>query len=144
MKIIRLASLLFSLILTASVVHAGDTHQNDSSVGHRIVYIIVDGSGNPVSGQTVRLSVHRASDDATYDFNSNDFKFSGWTTRYAIMAYNPLQEVYQYTFTADAAHPGLVSGDYVMVVSNDGSGYEDLQAEVVSFENTNRLIRINR
>ena len=138
-----LLAILIALMVIGSQVWAGDTHQ-DGDGGHRVVYVITDASGNPVSGQTVRLSIHRASDDATFDFADSLFQFSGWTTRYATMAYNPLQEVYQYTFSVDTAHPGLVSGDYVAVVSNEGAGYEDLQAEVFSIGTTDNLIRIQR
>jgi len=138
-----LALLLLTIAVTSSHLYAGDSHENDGQ-GHRIVYVILDASGNPVSGQTVRLSVHRASDDAVFDFNDSLFKFTAPTTRYRTMGYNAYQEVYQYTFTPDVAQPRFASGDIVFIVSNDDSTYGDQQAEVVNFGNTNQLLRLNR
>ena len=139
----KILLLLLTLLVTSGHVMAGDTHQNDGEA-HRVIYVITDGSGNPVAGQTVRLAVHRASDDATYDFSDSQFKFSGWTTKLQTMNYNPNQELYQFTFSPDVARPRIASGDYIIVVSNDDATYGDQQAESVSFGSTNQLIRISR
>lgn len=119
---------------------AGDYHQDTQ--GHRVVYVVTDSSGNPVSGQTVRLQVQRVSDDAILDHSDNAFKYSGWTTRYATMTYNAQGEYYSRVVTLDTAT--TISGDYVMVVSNDDSTYGDQQAEVVMWDNLNNLIKIHR
>lgn len=136
----RLLFLLFSLLLVPVFALAGDSHERTQS--HRVTYVITDSSGNPVSGQTVRLQVMRVSDDAILDFDDNVFQFSGWTTRYATMNYNDRGEYYSRTITIDSSR--LVSGDYVCVVSNDDAVYSDQQAEVVNFGSNNDLIKIFR
>ena len=135
----RLYFLLFSLFLT-TFAWAGDYHQRTQS--HRVVYVVTDSSGNPVTGQTVRLQVQRVADGFILDNADNSFKASGWTTRYATMNYDSNGEYYQRTISIDSAR--LVSGDYVCVVSNDDATYGDQQAEVVAFDSVNDLIKINR
>lgn len=137
MKTITLIFLLCSLSVTAL---AGDVHQDGQ--GHKVVYTVVDNTGQPVSGQTVRLAVERVSDESQLDFSDNTFKSSGWTTRYQTMAYNSTLGFYWYVVTIDTAV--LVSGDYVCVVSNDDATYGDRQAESVQFDITNNLIKIHR
>lgn len=136
----RLLFLLFSLLFIPYVLFAGDYHQRTAS--HRVIYIITDSSGNPVSGQTVRLQVQRVSDDAVLDHSDNVFKFSGWTTRYATMNYNNAGEYYSRTITIDASR--LVSGDYVCIISNDDATYADQQVEAITFDSMNDLVKIQR
>jgi len=104
--------------------------------------VVADASGNPVTDQTIRLQVIRASDDAALDFNDNAFKQSGWTTRYVTMNYDTKGEYYATTVTIDSSV--LVSGDYVFIISNDSALYADQQVEVVTFGETHDLIRTHR
>lgn len=127
-------------LLVVTYAKASDYHQRTQ--GHRVVYVVTDSSGNPVTGQTIRLQVMRVSDDAVLDHSDNAFKFSGWTTRYATMNYNPMGEFYSRTITIDSST--IVSGDYVCIVSNDNATYGDQQAEVVMFDTINDLIKIHR
>src|SRR3990167_5706111 len=124
----RLAFLLFSLFLT-TFAFAGDYHQRTQS--HKVVYVVADSSGNPVTGQTLRLQVQRVSDGLILDHSDNTFKSSGWTTRYATMNYDDKGEYYQRTISIDSAR--MISGDYVCIVSNDDATYGDQQTEVVNF-----------
>ena len=135
----RLAFLLFSLFLT-TFAFAGDYHQRTQS--HKVVYVVADSSGNPVTGQTLRLQVQRVSDGLILDHSDNTFKSSGWTTRYATMNYDDKGEYYQRTISIDSAR--MISGDYVCIVSNDDATYGDQQTEVVNFDSVNDLIKINR
>lgn len=132
--------LFIALMFVSTNAFAGDLHNR--SEGHRVVYTVVDSSGNAVTGQTVSLQVQRVSDDRILDFNDNSFKSSGWTTRYATMNYQPDGEYYSRTVTVDTAK--LATGDYVMCVSNDDATYGDFQCEVVSWSNMSDLIKINR
>lgn len=132
--------LLLVGFLVIKVAYAGDYHQSDQS--HRVVYVITDNNGNPVTGQTVRIAVQRVSDDAFLDFNDNIFKTSGWTTRLGTMNYNVAGEYYQRQISIDQAT--RVSNDYVCIISNDDATYGDQQVEVVHFDNLKNLIKINR
>ena len=132
--------LLLILLLISSYAYAGDTHQRGES--HRVVYVVTDSSGNPVTGETVRLKVQRVSDDAVLDFNDNQFKYTGWTTPLVTMNYNAVGEYYSRTISIDTAL--LVSGDYVCIVSNDSATYGDQQAEVIGYDSLKDIIRINR
>ena len=52
----------------------------------RIEALILDKSGNPVTGlSNVLLTIRRTSDDYRLDFFDNTFKASGWTTRQKVM-----------------------------------------------------------
>ena len=133
-------SLFLISCLVCMTAFASDYHQRGQR--HRVVYVVSDSSGNPVSGQTLRLKVQRVSDDAVFDFSDQSFKFSGWTSKTQTMAYNSEGEYYSYTFTQDAAR--FNSGDYVCIVSNDDATYGDQQAEVVAFDTLADQIRVNR
>lgn len=128
------------LLLISTNAWASDYHQRGQK--HRVVYTVTDASGNPVTGETVRLQIQRVSDDAVYDFSSSSFKFSGWTTRYQTMLYNTAGEYYNYTFSQDAAR--FNSGEYVCTISNDSASYGDQQSASVFFDSTQDVIRINR
>lgn len=136
----RYLILLILFFFLTSVAYAGDTHQRKQS--HRVAYVVADASGNPVTDQTIRLQVIRASDDSVFDFSDNTFKQSGWTTRYVTMNYDNKGEYYAMTLTIDSA--ALVSGDYVFIISNDSALYADQQVEVVTFGETHDLIRMHR
>jgi hypothetical protein len=134
-KIIVLIALLF-----CASAYAGDYHQRTQ--GHRVAYVVADSSGNPVTGETIRLQVQRVSDDAVLDFSDNSFKFSGWTTRYATMTYNAQGEYYTRTVSVDSTR--FVSGDYVCIVSNDSSTYGDQQVETFTVDSLGDLIKVSR
>ena len=132
--------ILILLLLISTNAFASDYHMRNQN--HRITVTVTDAQGNPVTGETVRLQIQRVSDDAVYDFNSNSFKFSGWTTRYQTLSYNPGGEYYTYTYSQDAAR--FSAGEYVMIVSNDSASYGFRQSESVFFDKTQDDIRINR
>lgn len=136
----RKLSLFLILILITKTAYSSDYHQNDQS--HRVVYVITDTSGNPVSGQTVRLAVERSKDGLFLDFNDNTFKSSGWTTRLVTMNYDSAGEHYYRVISID--NGALISGDIVCIVSNDDATYGDMQAEVVSFDRLEKIVKINR
>ena len=137
-KILVLAAI--GLVLLANFVHASDFHANDE--GHRLVYVVTDSSGNPVTGQTVRLAVQKSSDGSFLDFNDNSFKTSGWTTRLATLTYEPVGEYYYRVLSIDQAV--RVSNDFACIISNDDATYGDQQVEVVSFSDIKSLIKIHR
>lgn len=134
--------MLMSATLIATVCFASDTHQTGQS--HRIVYVVTDSSGNPVTGQTVNVAVQRSSDQSFLDWSDLTFKSSGWTTRVTTLPYDARGEYYTRVLTIDTTTTPLISGDYVIIVSNDSATYGDQQAEVVLFDNLNQLIKIHR
>lgn len=135
----KLILISYGLLLCAQS-FAGDYHNNGQSA--RVVYFIEDNRGKYVAGQTPGIAVQRVSDDAYLDFNSNTFKFSGWTTRIATMSYNSTDGYYFRTISID--NGGIISGDYVAIVSNDDSTYGDRQIDAITWDSTNNLIKIHR
>ena len=123
-----------------AVAYASDFHNDDEQ--HRITYVITDNSGNPVSGQTVRIAIQRVSDDAFIDFNDGIFKTSGWTTRLGTMNYHTQGEYYQRTVSIDQAT--RISNDYCVIISNDDSVYADQQVEVFSVSDLKNEVKIHR
>lgn len=138
-RILFLWLLLFFVAISVCRKSFADQERGDS---YRVVYTILDGNGNPVTGQTVSLKVQRVSDDAVLDFSDNRFKFSGWTTKLATMSYQTEGEYYTRTISPDSATNTQTA--YVLIVSNDDSTYADQQAELVNFGKTDDLIRIHR
>lgn len=132
--------LLLMILLISSPCLASDTHSSDEN--HRVTYTITDGSGNPVTGQTVRLAVERSSDGFFLDFNDNTFKNSGWTTRLVVMQYDPMGEHYYRVLSIDQAV--RVSNDFACIISNDDATYGDQQVEVIEFSNIKNLIKMSR
>ena len=132
--------LLLLMILLATPAYASDFHANDES--HRVVYVVKDSSGNPVTGQTVRLAVQKSSDGFFLDFNDNTFKASGWTTRLVTMNYDTNGEYYYRVISIDQA--ARMSNDFACIISNDDATYGDQQVEVVEFSNIKTLIKTNR
>lgn len=131
--------LFFVCALFVKKAFASDYHQNDQK--HKIVYVLSNGS-IPVTGQTISLAVQRASDSKFLDFSDGTFKSSSWTSRLATMSYDSTGGYYGYDLSINAGN--IVSGDYVCIISNDDVTYSDLQAEVVSFDNLSKLIKIQR
>lgn len=139
MKIISIFFLLFSLF--ASQAFAGDYHQKDSR--HVVVYTVADGSGNHVTGQTIRLTIYDPSANQYYDFNDSTFKaLSSVTTLHRSLNENATSGIYFTTITID--NSTLVSRDIVMTVSNDDGTYGDLQSESIYFDRLEQVVKIHR
>lgn len=144
MKATTIRSLVFSLVLSLFVANhcqASDYHQDGQ--GHAVTYTVVDTSGNPVSGQTVRLTLKRISDEAYLDFDDNTFKFSAWTSQQATMSYDSRGGFYFRVISVDTGNP-IISGDYAAIVSNEDATYADHQVEVFALDSLGKLIRIHR
>jgi hypothetical protein len=137
-----IALFLFVLSITyLSFAHAGDYHQDGQ--GHTILYTITDSSGNPVSGQSPRVGVKRMTDGLWLDFNDNTFKSSdSATTLFQTMTFEQAGGFYYRIVSIDNAV--LVSMDVVTVVSNDDAVYSDVQAENITWDNLNNLIKMHR
>jgi hypothetical protein len=130
------------LFLVSTPVFAGDYHQRGQR--HAFTYTITTNSGDPVSGEQPRMSLKRVSDGKFLDFNDNTFKNpTTATTLFAPMGYDQTGGFYQRIITIDSTI--LVSGDYIITVSNDSSSdYSDVQAQGISIDTLGDLIRINR
>lgn len=133
--------IVFLLLLISTSAFAGDSHQQGQA--HEVTYVILDSSGEKVSGQTPGLAFMRASDGLYLDFSDGTFKSSAWTTRIVTMDYNSTDGFYKKTVSVDTTSNPLISGDYVVIVSNDDTTYRDTQTESVSFDNQTKLILIN-
>lgn len=132
--------LIIAIMLFCTSAYAASYHQNGQA--QRVVYVITDNNGKPVSGQTVNLVVERSSDNTFLDFTDNTFKSNGWTTRIKAMSYDPVAENYFQVVSID--NGTIISGDYVVIVSNDDAVYGDRQAEVLNVDSVSNLIKIHR
>ena len=132
--------LLITILLGIYPVYAGDYHQNDQA--HRVVYVITDITGKPVAGETVNFSLERSKDNSFFDWSDNTFKTSGWGQRLYVMSYDTVGEYYYKIITIDSG--ALISCDYVCYISNDSATYGDRQAEVISYDRLERIVKINR
>lgn len=137
----RIAVLLISVFIT-STSFAGDSHQQDQA--HEVTYTILDSSGVPVDDQFPGVAFKRSSDGYYLDFSDGTFKNSSWTRRVVTMDYNSTDFYYYKIVSVDTASNPLVSGDYVVIVSNDDATYRDSQTESVHWDNQTKLILINR
>jgi len=121
----------------------------DYNIGqkHKIVYVASNSSGDAVSGLTAYATIQRNSDSYYYDWNDSTFKASSWTTLNTTMAYDSTGGFY-YAQLSVPFSTSAVSSDYICIVSVDNTagtaGYGNHAAETVNFDETNRLIRINR
>lgn len=134
--------LIIALLLLSSKCYASDYHQ--SGQGHAVVYTIISSSDSSktITNQTVGLALYRVSDGSYLDFNDNSFKASGWTTRVVRMSTNTTDGFYFRVISVD--NGGIVSGEYVAIVSNDDATYGDTQAEAFELDSIAKLIKVNR
>lgn len=125
MKILLLAILAMLLSIPAFA------HTRNVQDNHKIVYHINDASGNPVTGQTVALSIQRVSDSYFFDFNDSTFKASGWTSKTTNLTEDSTNGFYYYLFNPPSSE--TVSNEYVFVVDNASVTYGDHRSEIVSY-----------
>jgi len=121
--------------------HAGDYHQNDSA--HLVVYSVTDSTGQPVSGQTVRLTLWQPRTNRYFDWSDSTFKAIGSvTTLSQTMNENTTNNAYYYTISVD--NGTIISGDVICTVSNESATYGDHQSEAIYFDRLEKIVRINR
>lgn len=121
--------------------YAGDYHQNDSA--HVLTYTIIDTSGNPVAGETVRVTLWRPHDNKYFDWSDNSWKLIGSvTTLSKTLGENATGGLYYTTISND--NGALISADIVCVVSNESATYSDHQATSISFDRLEKIVKINR
>lgn len=137
----RQLALIISLMFIGSHCYAGDYHQNDSA--HLVIYTVTDSSGNPVSGETVRLTLWRPRDNKYFDWSDSTWDAIGSvTTLHQTMLYNATSGVYYYTISND--NGTLISGDIVCTISDESATYGEQQSEAVYFDRLEKIVRINR
>lgn len=135
--------LLLFLILFCSTSYAYASDYKQDGQGHTITYTITDTSGHTVSGQSPKVAVKRMTDGLFLDWNDNTYKTAAsCTTLFRTMTYEASGGFYYRIFSVDNA--ALVSADYITIVSNDDATYADVQAENISWDNLNNLIKIHR
>jgi hypothetical protein len=96
-------------------------------------YVIVDTSGNPVTGQTITLRIQKQSNGYWYDFSDNTFKASGWTSPTSNLSYDTTGEFYYYLYNPPASE--AASELYSFIVDNASATYGDHQAYDVAYQN---------
>ena len=139
--LIGLGIAILCILLMYGRAFSGDYHQDDSQ--HAVVYTVTDASGNHVTGQTIRLTLYRPSDNKYYDFSDNTFdNLSSVTTLHRSLTENATSGMYFTTVTVDNAT--LVSADVVITVSNDDGTYGDQQSESVYFDRLEQIVKIHR
>lgn len=135
-------AILIGLLMACSVTFASDTHQ--SGQGHSVIYTITasNDAASPVTNQRIGLAVYRVQDGAYLDHFDNTFKTSSWNTRITNLTYEPVGEFYYRVISID--NGGILSGEYIAIISNDDSFYGDIQAEAFEMDSVSKLIRIHR
>ena len=133
--------ILSLFILISTTCFAGDYHQDTQ--GHTVIYTITDSDGNPVSGQTPRVAVKRMTDGLFLDWSDSTFKSSNSAiTLFQTMTFEQAGGFYYRIVSMD--NSALISMDVITIVSNDDAVYGDTQAENISWDNLNNLIKIHR
>jgi len=102
---------------------------------HKVVYHVIDSSGDHVGSQTVTLKIQRVSDGAWFDFNDSSFKTSAWTSKSTNLTEDSTEGFYHYTFNPPAGETS--AEQYVFLVDNADATYGDHQSEVVSYQDLN-------
>ena len=136
----RITSLLL-LLLLATPAFASDYKQDGQ--GHTIIYSVTDTNGDPVTTLNPRVAIKRMTDGLFLDWSDNTYKTSNsCTTLFQSMTYEQAGGFYYRIFSVDNA--ALVSADYITILSSDDATYGDTQAENISWDNLNNLIKIHR
>jgi len=133
--------LVILALLLPLIAYAGDIHFDDET--HLIIFTPADSNGNFKRGLTIRLTVKSHDTIGYFDFSDSIWKNTpDVVTQFATMKEDDYGGFYWYPFTVDSVT--LVSGDYVFIVSNEDSTFQNVQAESVHFSNLNNLIKIHR
>lgn len=132
--------LLGSLFVLVKRSHASDYNQQGQAT--TITYTILDGTGTPVSGQIVGVSLKRNDDGQYFDWNTGSFTATP-TRRMVVMDYDSTDGFYNKKISFDSSSP-IYSGDYTVIISNDSSTYKDRVEDCYRFDNLGKLIKIHR
>lgn len=125
-KIICLLCLLAMLPFVANAI--GRNIQDN----FKLVYNVIDLSGDHVSGETVTVAIQRASDSYWFDFNDSTFKTSGWTNKTTNLSEDSTNGFYHYTYNPPASETG--AEEYVFIVDSASAIYGDHQNLVVCYQ----------
>ena len=107
---------------------ASDRNVQDN---HKIIYHVLNTTGQHVSGQTVSLSIQKVSNSYFFDFSDSTFKASGWTSKTVTMTDDSTNGFYYYLFNPPATETG--TNEYLFVVDNTNATYADHRSELVSY-----------
>ena len=96
---------LIAILLISSVAIAGDFHGDDET--HTITYTIIDTNGEPVSGETVRLTVKSSDNVNYYDFSDASWDtFANITTKHRVFTEDANGGFYFTTISIDNSFIG--------------------------------------
>lgn len=124
--------IFLSMLLMLSLPVRSFSFVRDIQDNHQITYNIIDGSGDPVGSETVKLKIKRTSDGYWFDFNDSSFKNSGWTSKSTNLSEDATEGYYYYTFDPPASETG--ADQYLFCVDNASATYGDHQCDVVSYQ----------
>lgn len=99
---------------------------------YNFVYNIVNSAGAFVSGQTVALKIEKVSTGAFYDFSTNSFKTSGWTSKTTNLSADNTNGIYYYNFTPPVSE--TAQDQYIFFIDNSDSTYGDHQQLLLTYE----------
>lgn len=125
--------ILFILIFTLFLTNSCFSATRNIGDPFKLIYNIVDASGNHVGSQTVVLSIQKASNGYWYDFSDSTFKASGWSNKTTNLSEDATNGLYSYTFTPPASETS--AEEYVFLINNDDSAYGDHQALAITYQN---------
>jgi len=117
--------LMFPIYATALTRHIQDDYQ--------FTYVILDTSGDHVTGQTPTIAIKKASNAYWLDFSDSTFKTSGWTNKTITLTEDATNGIYYYTFNPPASE--TAAEQYIFVVDNSDATYGDHQTLSVEYQN---------
>ena len=126
---------LFFTILTCLVFWASTAHALVRNIqdNHRVIYNVIDASGDFVGSQTVTLQIMRMSDGYWLDFNDDTFKNAGWTNKSTNLSEDSTDGFYYYVYNPPSSETG--AEEYMFLVDNADSTYGDHQSQTIAYQN---------
>jgi len=125
-------SLLFGFLFLMFSTSAFATIRNIQD-NFKLIYNVIDTSGDHVGSETVTLAIQKASNGYWYDFNDDTFKNSGWTNKTTNLIEDSTNGLYHYTFNPPVSE--TATEEYVFLVDNASATYGDHQSESVCYQN---------
>jgi len=117
--------LMFSTLAFAAIRNIQDNF--------KLIYNVIDTSGNHVGSETITLAIQKASNGYWYDFSDDTFKTSGWTNKTTNLTEDSTNGLYYYTFNPPTSE--TTAEEYIFLVDNASTTYGDHQALVVTYQN---------
>jgi hypothetical protein len=129
----KLSQLLFVVLLMFMMSSCAFAATRTVGENFQASYIVLDSSGDFVTGQSPTVAIKKVSSGAWYDFSSSTFKTSGWTNKTTALTEDSTNKLYLYTFTPPGSE--TTADQYLFVIANADATYKDQQTLSVDYLN---------